>query len=88
MAEDGRPVALNVLVPSDTVANLGQHRSEGGFADIEQITSEVVAVQFDEVERVEEYVAIIAPPVARVVPGGKPNETLMAACRALSGNSQ
>ena len=34
MTEDGRPVALNVLVPSDTVANLGQHRSEGGFANI------------------------------------------------------
>jgi hypothetical protein len=45
VAEDGRPVALNVLVPSDTVADLGQHRSEGGFADIEWITSEVVAVQ-------------------------------------------
>ena len=54
MAEDGRPVALNVLVPSDTVANLGQHRSEGGFADTERITSEIVAVQFDQVEGVEE----------------------------------
>ena len=43
MAEDGCPVPLNVFVPSDTVANLGQHRSEGGFADIERITSEVVA---------------------------------------------
>ena len=68
MSEDGRPVALNVLVPSDTVANLGQHRPEGGFADIEWITSEVVAVQFDEVERIEEYVAIIAP-IANVVEG-------------------
>ena len=47
---------------------LGRHRSEGGFADIERITSEVVAVQFDEVERVEEYVAIIAP-IANVVEG-------------------
>jgi hypothetical protein len=46
--------------------NLGQHRSEGGFADIERIASEVVAVQFDEVERVEEYVANIAP-IADVV---------------------
>jgi len=70
----GRPIALsptdlsNALVPSDTVANLGQQRSEGGFADIERITSEVVAVQFDQVERVEEYVAIIAP-IANVVEG-------------------
>jgi hypothetical protein len=68
VAEDGRPVALNVLVPSDTVANLGQHRSEGGFADIERITSEVIAIQFDEVERAEEYVVIIAP-IANVVEG-------------------
>jgi hypothetical protein len=68
VAEDGRPVALNVLVPSDTVANLGQHPSEGGLADIERITSEVVAVQFDELERVEEYGVIIAP-MANVVEG-------------------
>jgi hypothetical protein len=68
VAEDDRPVALNVLVPSDTVANLGQYRSEGGFADIERITSEVVAVQLDEVKRVEEYIAIIAP-IANVVEG-------------------
>jgi hypothetical protein len=67
-AKTVRAVALHVLVPSDTVANLGQHRSEGGFADIEWITSEVVAVQFDEVERVEEYVAIIAP-IANVIEG-------------------
>ena len=61
MAEDGRPVALNVPVPSDTVANPGQHRSEGGFADIERIAAQVVAVELDQVEGVEEYVAIIAP---------------------------
>ena len=66
MAEDGRAVALNMLIPSDTVADLGQHRSESGFADIERITSDVVAVQFDVVERVEEYVANIAP-IADVV---------------------
>jgi hypothetical protein len=57
-----------VFVPSDTVANLGQHRSEGGFADIERITSEVVAVQFDEIERVKEYVAMIVP-IANAVEG-------------------
>jgi hypothetical protein len=83
VAEDGRPVALNVLVPSDTVANLGQHRSEGGFADIERITSEVVAVQFDEVERVEEYVVIIAP-IANVVEG---RDTIIVATGSVSASA-
>jgi hypothetical protein len=67
MAEDGRSVALNVLVPSDTVANLGQHRPEGGFADIEWITSEVVAVQFDQVEGVQERAVIMAASLSVLV---------------------
>ena len=75
MAEDHRPVALNVLVPSDTVADLGQHRSEGGFADIERITSEVVAVQFDEVERV------------RISRGGKHDFIPDAGVRQVSGRT-
>ena len=68
MGEDDRAVAFDMLIEPDAVANLGQHRSEGGFGDIEWITSEVVAVQFDEVERVEEYVGIIAP-IANAVEG-------------------
>jgi hypothetical protein len=72
-----------MLIPSDTVANLGQHRSEGGFADIERITSEVVAVQFDEVERVEEYVVIIAP-IANVVEG---RDTIIVATGSVSASA-
>src|SRR5262249_20515932 len=52
----------------DAVANLGELGSEGGLAEIERITSEVVAVQFDQVEGVEEYVAVIAP-IANAVAG-------------------
>jgi hypothetical protein len=60
VAEDGRPVALNVLVPLDTVANLGQHRSEGGFANLKRITPQVVAVQFDQVEGIQKHAIVSA----------------------------
>ena len=57
MAEDSRPVALNVLVPS---SYLGQHRSEGGLADLKRIAPQVVPVQLDQVEGVEEYLVVSA----------------------------
>ena len=59
MGEDGRTVALNVLVEPDTGTGLGQDRCERGLADLERVTPEVVAVQFDEVEGVQEGVLVM-----------------------------
>ena len=51
MGEDGRAVALDMLVEPETGTGLGQDRCERGLADLQRITAQVVAVQLDEVER-------------------------------------
>ena len=60
MGEDGRAVALDMLVEPDAGAGLGHDRRERGLADLKRITPQVVAVQFDEVEGVEEYLVVSA----------------------------
>jgi hypothetical protein len=60
MGEDGRAVALDMLVEPDAGAGLGHDRCERGLADLKRIAPEVVAVQFDEVEGVEEREVIMA----------------------------
>jgi hypothetical protein len=55
VVEDGRAVALRVLVEPDARAGLGHDRCERSLADLKRITPEVVAVQLDKVEGVEEY---------------------------------
>src|SRR5262249_25504957 len=53
---------LRPLLPqSSSGAGLGHDRCERGFAYLKRIAPQVVAVQFDQVEGVEEYVAVIAP---------------------------
>ena len=53
VGEDGRAVALDTVEP-DAGAGLGHDRRERGLADLKWITPEVIAVQFNEVEGVEE----------------------------------
>src|SRR5262249_42480885 len=60
VGEDGRAVALDMLVEPDAGAGLGHNRRERGLADLKRIAPEVVAVQLDEVERVEEYALVSA----------------------------
>src|SRR5262249_21725164 len=60
MGEDGRAVALDMLVEPDAGAGLGDDRCERGLADLKRIAPQVVAVQFDEVEGVEEYALVSA----------------------------
>jgi len=60
VGEDGRAVALDMLVEPDAGAGLGHDRRERGLADLKRITPQVVAVQFDEVEGVEEYLVVSA----------------------------
>jgi hypothetical protein len=54
MGEDGRGVALDVLVEPDAGLGLGHDRCERGLADLKRITPQVVPAQFDQVEGVEE----------------------------------
>ena len=56
MGEDGRAVALDMLVEPDTGAGLGHDRCERGLADRKRVTPHVVAIQLDQVESVEEGV--------------------------------
>src|SRR5262249_9478808 len=58
MGEDGRAVALGMLVEPDAAAGLGHDRCERGLADLKRIAAQVVAVQFDQVEAVEEYALV------------------------------
>ena len=60
MGEDGRAVALDMLVEPDAGAGLGHRRCERGLADRKRITPQVVAVQFDQVEGVQERAVIMA----------------------------
>src|SRR5262245_52070286 len=55
VGEDGRAVALNMLVEPDAGAGLGHDRRERGLADLKRIAPQVVAIQLDQVEGVEEY---------------------------------
>src|SRR6516164_10943719 len=60
MGEDGRAVALNMLVEPDARVSLGHDRCQRGLADLKRIAPQVVAVQFDEVEGIEERAVIMA----------------------------
>ena len=60
MGEDGRAVALDVLVEAQAKASFCQHASKRGLAHFQRITPHVVAVQLDEVEGVEEYALVSA----------------------------
>src|SRR5262249_35819086 len=60
MGEDGRAVALDMLVEPDAGAGLGHDRCERGLADPKRIAPQVVAVQLDEVEGVEKDAPVSA----------------------------
>jgi hypothetical protein len=51
MDEDGRAVALDMLVEPDAGAGFGHETRERCLADLKRITPQIVAVQFDQVER-------------------------------------
>jgi hypothetical protein len=63
VGEDGRAVALDMLIEPDAGAGLGHDRCECSLADLKRIAPKVVAVQLDEVEGVEEY-ALVSPVMA------------------------
>src|SRR5215471_4417086 len=60
MGEEGRAVAFDMFIEPDARAGLGHDRCERGLADLKRIAPQVVAVQFDQVEGVEEYALVSA----------------------------
>src|SRR5262249_44046908 len=60
MGEDGRTIALQMLVEVQSKASFGQHTSKRGLAHFQRITPHVVAIQLDQVEGVEEDTVIVA----------------------------
>ena len=55
MGEDGRAIALDMLIEPDAGAGLGHDRCERGLTDLKRITPQVIAVQLDQVEGVEDF---------------------------------
>ena len=60
MGEDCRTVALDMFVEPNAGAGFGHDRCERGLADFKRIVPQVVAVQLDQVERVQERAVIMA----------------------------
>jgi hypothetical protein len=50
MGEDGRAVALDMLVEAQAKPSFGQHTSKRGLAHFQRITPQVVSVQLEQVE--------------------------------------
>ena len=55
MGEDGRAIALDMLIEPDAGAGLGHDRCERGLADLKRVAPQVVAVQLDQVEGVRGF---------------------------------
>ena len=60
VGEDGRAVAFQMLVEAQAKASFGQRTSKRGLAHFQGIAPQVVAVQFDQVEGVQERAVIMA----------------------------
>jgi hypothetical protein len=59
MAKHCLAVAFQVLVEPNTGGRLGQHHGQRFFAAFRRITPQIVAIQFDQIEGVEEYAFIV-----------------------------
>jgi hypothetical protein len=60
MAENSLIIALDMLIEPNARTGLGHDRCECGLADRKRIAPQVVAVQFDQVEGVQERAVIMA----------------------------
>ena len=67
VVEDGRAIALDMLVEPDARAGLGHDRCERGLADVKRVAPQVVAVQLDQVEGIEKDALVGALVFARDV---------------------
>jgi len=59
VGENGRAVAFQMLVEAQAKASFGQHTSKRRLADLKRITPHVVAIQFDQIEGVEEDTVVV-----------------------------
>ena len=60
MGEDGRAIALDMLIEPHAGSGLGQDRCERGLADLKRIAPQVVTVQLDQVEGVQKHAVVSA----------------------------
>jgi hypothetical protein len=60
MGENGRAIALDMLIEPDAGAGLGYDRCERGLADFKRIAPQVVAIQLDQVESVQKHAVVSA----------------------------
>src|SRR5262249_32404032 len=60
VGEDSQAIAFQMLVEAQAEASFGQRTSKRSLAHFQRITPQVIAVQFDQVEGVEEYSAVSA----------------------------
>src|SRR5215471_16403830 len=67
--EDGRAVALGMLIEPNAGAGLGHDRCKRGLADLKRITPQIVAVLLNQVEGIEEY-ALVSAVVTDEIEGG------------------
>src|SRR5262249_15130230 len=66
VSEHRRAIRLDMLVETQAERSLSQDRSECGFAHLERLATEVVAIQFNQIEGVEED-SVVMPPIADAV---------------------
>jgi len=70
MGEDGWAVAIYMLVEPDAGAGFGHDRCQRGLANLKRITPQIVAIEFDEVEGIEEECSLNrmpGPALAKII---------------------
>jgi hypothetical protein len=58
--EYGRAVVLDVVIEPNAMANPGQDRGQRRLADFERAAAEIVAVQFNQVEGIQEHAGVVS----------------------------
>ena len=59
--EDGRAVAVEMLVEGDTVAGVAEQIGEHGLAALDRLPAKVLAVEFDQIEGAEHGGMVVMP---------------------------
>jgi hypothetical protein len=68
MAEYGRPIRLDMFADADAGTALGQQRGQCGLAHLKRLAAQIVAVQLDQIEGIQDDVAITATGMQLVEP--------------------
>jgi hypothetical protein len=60
MDKHGGAIGFDMFVQADADGGLGENRGERGLADLKRLATKIVAVQFYEIEGIEEDAAVVA----------------------------